>query len=415
MPKKKKETELDNMESDENPESETTADLDENTEPDVILEKDEITEEAEKVESEELIKEFMELQKNIEAEENEDNGETEEDEETEGIIKIGEIEKDNKTNKPKRTVNPGKPDRLRRKPAILTVDAGDKIESEEDKENTLWHEIQNAYRTRKILSGNISGLETTETGGVITVVDYKDLRVAIPLDETVALDDPDYINAFGGIQERLSKIAGSMLGADIDFIIKGIDNKSRSIVASRKEAMLRKRKIFYFDLDDSEKPKISAGSIVQARILSATERGLRIEAFGAECPIFSRFLSYAWLGDVRDRYKVGDKILVKITKITGDSPEKLSIQANIKGAMPNTTAEDLKKCREQGKYAGKVIEIFNGIVFIRLNVGVNAVAHSCRDERMPGKKDIVAFVVTKIDEEKRVAVGMITKIIRQHV
>ena len=46
---------------------------------------------------------------------------------------------------------------------------------------------------------------------------------------------------------RQNKILGNMLGADIDFIVRGIDSKTRSVVASRKEAMLRKRQIFYLD------------------------------------------------------------------------------------------------------------------------------------------------------------------------
>lgn len=47
--------------------------------------------------------------------------------------------------------------------------------------------------------------------------------------------------------------------------------------------------------------------------------------------------------------------------------------------------------------------------------GVNAVAHSCYDRRTPGKKDDVSFVVTKLDEERSIAVGIITRIIRQNL
>lgn len=47
--------------------------------------------------------------------------------------------------------------------------------------------------------------------------------------------------------------------------------------------------------------------------------------------------------------------------------------------------------------------------------GVNAVAHSCYDRRTPGKKDDVSFVVTKLDEEHSIAVGIITRIIRQNL
>ena len=48
-------------------------------------------------------------------------------------------------------------------------------------------------------------------------------------------------------------------------------------------------------------------------------------------------------------------------------------------------------------------------------VGVNAIAHSCYDPRTVGKKDEVSFVVTHIDEERNVAVGLITRIIRQNL
>ena len=33
----------------------------------------------------------------------------------------------------------------------------------------------------------------------------------------------------------------------------------------------------------------------------------------------------------------------------------------------------------------------------------------------PGKKDDVSFVVTKLDEERSIAVGIITRIIRQNL
>lgn len=56
-----------------------------------------------------------------------------------------------------------------------------------------------------------------------------------------------------------------------------------------------------------------------------------------------------------------------------------------------------------------------GVVYIRLNNGVNAVAHACYDYRMPGKKDDVSFAVTRIDEESGIAIGIITRIIKQNL
>lgn len=55
------------------------------------------------------------------------------------------------------------------------------------------------------------------------------------------------------------------------------------------------------------------------------------------------------------------------------------------------------------------------MVYIRLNNGVNAIAHACYDLRTPGKKDDVSFAVTRLDEEKGIAIGIITRIIKQNL
>lgn len=62
-----------------------------------------------------------------------------------------------------------------------------------------------------------------------------------------------------------------------------------------------------------------------------------------------------------------------------------------------------------------VTGLHKGTVFVRLKIGVNAVAHSRYDNRMPGKKDKVSFVVTRIDEERNVVFGLISRIIKQNI
>ena len=214
---------------------------------------------------------------------------------------------------------------------------------------------------------------------------------------------------------RKTKIVGSMLGAEIDFLIKGIDTKTRSIVASRVEAMRKKARTFYITADRSGKPKIYEGRIVQARIIAVTQNSIRIEVFGVEYPILAKDISSEWIGDVREKYSIGDEILAKIKKINIDSAGDISIIADVKGLTPDKSKENLKRCRVQGKYLGKITNIDMGIIFIRLGIGVNAVAHTCEDPKEPGKKDEVSFSVSKIDEERSVAVGKITKILRQNL
>ena len=194
-----------------------------------------------------------------------------------------------------------------------------------------------------------------------------------------------------------------------------IDSKSRSVVASRREAMMRKRQLFYFSPDANGEYRVREGRVVQARVIAVADKSIRVEIFGVECSIMARDLAWDWIGDAHDRFAVGDQILVRVTEVNKTSQEELSVHADVKSVTENTSHEALKRCRVQSKYAGRVTDVHKGIVYVRLSNGVNAVAHSCYDRRTPGKKDDVSFVVTKLDEERSIAVGIITRIIRQNL
>lgn len=300
---------------------------------------------------------------------------------------------------------------------VLTIESRAEIETQEVAEETAWHEIRNAYRTRKILTGTLGGVEQTETGKTLVIVNYNDFRVIIPMKEMmINVNRSPSGQEYADLMLRMNKILGNMLGAEIDFIVKGIESKSRSVVASRKDAMLKKRQLFYLNTDSSGQQRIYEGRVVQARVIAVAEKVVRIEAFGVECSILARDLAWDWIGDAHERFSIGDQLLVRILKINRDEGvETISIKADAKSVLDNTSYENLKRCRIQGKYAGKVTDVHKGVVFIRLANGVNAIAHSCYDRKMPGKKDDVSFAVTKIDEEQGVAVGIITRIIKQNL
>ena len=300
--------------------------------------------------------------------------------------------------------------------AILTIDAGAEVQTEEDLAEIAWHEIHKAYRTRKILTGMFGGIEQLDAGKTVCVVEYKGYRIIIPFKEMTA----SFPNKLSGDEYenyviRQHKLLNTMLGAEIDFVVKGIDAKTRSVVASRRDAMLKKRMTFYFDTDKNGAYKIYDGRIVQARVVAVAEKAIRVEAFGVECTILARDLSWDWVGDAHERFSVGDHVLIRILSVNRDNIETLSIKADVKSATEANMRPKLSTCRVQSKYAGRVTDVSRGVIFIRLTNGINAVAHSCLDRRMPGKKDDVSFAVTHIDEERGVAVGIITRIIKQNI
>ena len=298
---------------------------------------------------------------------------------------------------------------------ILTLESDAAVETQKSKEDLIWHEITNAYRTRRILTGMLGGIEKLEGGATITIVYYKNFRVVIPITEMMINLVEDETHNYGELSLRQNKIVNTMLGCEIDFIIKGLDSKERSIVASRKDAMLKKRQIFYFDQDSSGTPKVYPDRVVQARVISVAEKVVRAEIFGVETSIPARDLSFDWLGDARERFHVGDHILVRIQEVKAEDPEHISVRADVKSVEGDTSKANLALCKVQGKYAGTVEDIQNGTVFVRLQIGVNAIAHTCYDSRTVGKKDEVSFVVTHIDSERNVALGIITRIIRQNL
>ena len=304
----------------------------------------------------------------------------------------------------------------RSEPAILTIRNREDVETQEDREDIIWHEIHNAYRTRRILTGKLGGIEQLDNRKTVAVVDYKGFRIIIPLKEMmINLGRSPSGQEYADLMLRQNKILGNMLGADIDFVVRGIDSKTRSVVASRREAMMRKRQTFYFDLDPDGMYRVYEGRIVQARVIAVAEKVVRVEVFGVECSILARDLAWDWIGDAHERFAVGDEVLVRILSVRRNSLEDLGIRADIKSTSENTDRDNLQKCRIQGKYAGKVTDVHKGVVYVRLANGVNAVAHSCYDYRMPGKKDDVSFAVTRLDMERGVAVGIITRIIRQNL
>ena len=226
---------------------------------------------------------------------------------------------------------------------ILTLDARSEAETQAQLEDIIWHEIHNAYRTRRILSGKLSGIEKTDTGKTISIVDYKGFRIVIPMKEMVA-DFPQgmYGAEYDELILRYKKILNNMLGAEVDFVVKGIDAKSRTVVASRMDAMLKKRQIYYLGKDSDGRYRIYDGRVVEARVIAVAEKVIRVEVFGVETSILVRDLSWDWIGDAHDRYSVGDQVLVRVLEVDRVDPEHIKIRADIKSVSGGGRNDNLQ-------------------------------------------------------------------------
>lgn len=98
---------------------------------------------------------------------------------------------------------------------MLTLESHGEEETEESREDAIWHEIHNAYRTWRILTGQLGGIEQTDRGKTIVIVDYKGFRIVIPLKEMminlVQRRSPSG-KEYAELMLPQNKVLGNMLG-----------------------------------------------------------------------------------------------------------------------------------------------------------------------------------------------------------
>ncbi len=91
--------------------------------------------------------------------------------------------------------------------------------------------------------------------------------------------------------------------------------------------------------------KIFEDRVVQARVIAVAEKVVRAEIFGVETSILARDLSFDWMGDARDRFHVGEHILVRILSVQAEDTDHVSVKADVKSVEGNTSIENRKKCK----------------------------------------------------------------------
>ena len=299
--------------------------------------------------------------------------------------------------------------------SILSIDEESKVQSAEDKEAYLWMELRNSLRTKRPLTGILGGVERTPNGLPLAIVYYKDKRIVIPASEMNINLEEHAGSTEREMNNRYAQILSWMMGAEIEFTVSGLDKRSGTVVASRRDAMLRKQRHFFLTPGRNGQPLVQEGATAEARVIAVSEGVVRVEVFGVEAPVYARDVAWEWVDDCNDYYDIGDRVLVKIMSIDRGDPRNIRMTASIRETIPNPARENIKKCVVQGKYIGKVSDVDRNAIYVRLNVGVNAIALAVHDRRTPCRKDDVSFVVTRIDEDAGIAIGIITRIIKQYL
>lgn len=270
----------------------------------------------------------------------------------------------------------------RRGQRVVSIDAERTVETDADKLRSDLLDLVESLKGKKILTGTIQGVERLADNPEMSyaVTYHGDYKVIIPVLE--AVEEPtDYRGQPKG--DVLHYLLNKRLGAEVDYIIKGIDQESGIVAASRLEAMALKRKEYYFRTDRDGNYQIYAGICAEARVVSVIRAGIFVDLFGAECYIPLRELSYQRWVDATAHYQSGQRVLVKVLEVDRSDRNRLQVSASVKQAGENPYEKALKKYAVGSLYVGTVSMVDTTGVFVSLDGGIDCLCTYPKRGRPP--------------------------------
>lgn len=265
---------------------------------------------------------------------------------------------------------------------ILSIDGELGVVTDADKAKDDLLDLLESYRGKKHLSGTIQGIEnpTGDPSKALAVLNYGEYKVIIPLQE--AVEPPDDLKG-QPLDYVLNYMLNKRLGAEVDYIIKGIDAKEKIAVGSRVEAMRNKRKNYYFGSDRDGNNLLYSDLCAEVRVVSVVRSGIFVDLFGLEVFIPLRELSYQRLMDAEKYFTPGQRTLVKILDIDRTDRRNIKVRASVKQAGENPYDKALKKYSVGNRYVGTVSLVDTNGVFVSLDGGIDCLCNYPKRGRPP--------------------------------
>ena len=291
---------------------------------------------------------------------------------------------------------------------VLSIDERLAVETDADKAKNDLLDLIESMKTKRILTGTIQGVERPEDNPnrSLAVIYHGDFKIIIPAEE--AVEPPE---DFRGRSESdiMHYMLTKRLGAEVDYIVKGIDPKAGIAVASRLEAMAAKRKEYYFGTDRDGNNLIYSDVCAEARIVSVIRAGIFIDLFGLEIYIPLRELSYQRLLDASAQFQPGQRVLVKVLTVDRSDRNQVKVTASVKQAGENPYEKALKKYSVGNRYVGTVSMVDTTGVFVALDGGIDCLCSYPKRGRPPRGARVTVRVLGINKESNRIW-GAITHI-----
>ena len=291
---------------------------------------------------------------------------------------------------------------------VVSIDERPTVETEADKAKNDLLDLLESQKTGRILTGTIQGVErpADNPSRSLAVIYHGEFKVMIPAEE--AVEPPaDYRGRLP--EDVLHYMLTKRLGAEVDYIVKGIDPKSGLAVASRLEAMKSKRKAYYLGTDRDGNNLLYSGVCAEARIVSAIRAGIFVDLFGLEIYIPLRELSYQRWMDAATYFQPGQRILVKVLEVDRSDRNQIKATASVKQAGENPYEKALRRYSVGNRYVGTVSMVDTNGVFVALDGGIDCLCSYPKRGRPPRGSRVTVRILGINNDSNRIW-GAITHI-----
>ena len=290
---------------------------------------------------------------------------------------------------------------------VVSIDDRLGVETDADKARDAMLDLVESLKTRRILSGTVQGIERPGDGAnSVAVIYHGDFKVLIPAEEMVERPEETQSRS---VSDALHYMLNKRLGAEVDYIVKGIDGEAGVAVASRLEAMAAKRREYYFGTDRDGNNLLYNGVCAEARVVSVIRAGIFADVFGVETYIPLRELSYQRILDASASYQPGQRILVKLMDIDRSDRSHIRVSASIKRAGENPYEKALKRYSVGNRYVGTVSMVDTTGVFVALDGGIDCLCSYPKRGRPPRGSRVTVRILGINNESNRIW-GAITHI-----
>ena len=247
------------------------------------------------------------------------------------------------------------PTRRPRRRAVVSLDGQRSELTPEARRRQDIIDLSESMKSRRVITGTIAGIEHMDESPDLAyaVVYHGAFKVIIPASEMFEFDEDAADNYRGATLSR-------RLGAEIDYVVKGIETDAGVAAGSRLEAMRQRRREYY----RNGHHQLEAGDIAEARVVSVIRPGAFVELFGIEQFIPLEELSYLRWVDATPHFRVGDRVLVKILELDLSDRNNISLKLSVKQAGEDAFKQAISRFKVGNIYVGNVTMITAVGVFV---------------------------------------------------